>query len=138
TRVRERYVIVPPVAGFMRRLTVHAGDSVHAGQTLFTLEPLPPGALDVRSRDEAQARVARARSAVQAAGMSERAAALDADHAAREEARARPLSESGVLSSADYDTILSTAGRAAAELESARAATRMARFELDAAQTALR
>src|SRR3569833_1418393 len=76
TRVRERYVIVPPVAGFMRRLTVHAGDSVHTGQTLFTLEPLPPGALDARSRDEAQARVARARSAVQAAGMSERAAAL--------------------------------------------------------------
>jgi HlyD family secretion protein len=138
TRVRERYVITPPVSGFMQRVTVHAGDSVHTGQTLFTLEPLPPATLDVRSRDEAQARVARARSAVQAADMNERAAALEADHAAREKARARPLSESGVISSSNYDTLRSAAARAAAELASASAATRMARFELDAAQTALR
>jgi HlyD family secretion protein len=138
TRVRERYVITPPVSGFMQRVTIHAGDEVRVGQTLFTLEPLPPGALDVRSRDEAQARVARAQSAVQAADMNERAAALEADRSAREEARARPLSTSGVISPARYDTIRSAAARAAAELASARAAARMARFELDAAQTALR
>ncbi|WP_051749056.1 efflux RND transporter periplasmic adaptor subunit [Nevskia soli] len=137
-RVRERYVVMPPVAGFMQRVAVHAGDRVTAGQTLFALEPLPPGALDVRARDEAAARVSRARSAVDAAEMNRRSADLQAGHAAREEVRARPLLESAVISSSDYDTIKSAADRTKAELEAAQASVRMARFELEAAQTALR
>lgn len=137
-RVRERYVVTPPVAGFMQRVLVHAGDKVQAGQLLFVLEPLPPGALDFRARDEAAARVSHARSAAEAAEMNRRSAEFQAEHAAREELRARELVGSGIVSKAEYDTAKSAADQTRAELEASRASVRMARFELEAAQTALR
>jgi HlyD family secretion protein len=138
TRIRERYVLAPPVTGFMHRVEVHAGDAVHKGQVLFSLEPLPPESLDVRSRAEAGARVARAEAAVREAETTAKAAAAQADYASRDEGRKRPLYEGGQISRSDYDRIASEAERAAAESASARAAIEVARYELQAARTALR
>ncbi len=39
TRVRDRYVISAPMAGFARRIDLKAGDPVARGQVLATLEP---------------------------------------------------------------------------------------------------
>ena len=33
TRIRNRYIVSPTVAGFLRRVTVRAGDPVTAGRT---------------------------------------------------------------------------------------------------------
>ena len=39
TRLKNRYHIHAPVSGTLRRITLQAGDSVRAGQTLAEIEP---------------------------------------------------------------------------------------------------
>lgn len=138
TRLRERYVVTPPVTGFLRRLALHAGDSVSAGQALFELEPLPAGALDARAQAEARARVARAAASLRAAQAQAAAANTSLEFALRERERLEPLLKGGQVSKAQYDLAAANAERGAAALESARAAIEVARYEKQAAETALR
>lgn len=137
TRVRERYAVTPPVTGYLRRVALHAGDAVRAGQALFELEPLPAAALDARSRAEARARVAGAAAAERAARAQVDAAATAADLALRERARLQPLFESGQVAKSQYDRAIVEAERADAALSAARAAVEVARHEQQAAATAL-
>lgn len=138
TRVRERYVVTAPVPAYAPRLPWDVGDSVRAHETLAMLSPLPPGALDVRTRAQAEARVAQARAALRAAETNADAAQADADFAAREQARLRKLRASGVMSQAALDQAETEAHRAAAMLASARSAIDVARYDLSAAVAALR
>ena len=48
TRLKERFVLSAPTAGYMRRIDVKVGDSVRKGQILAALEPLPSQALEDR------------------------------------------------------------------------------------------
>ena len=57
TRVTERYTVSAPVAGFVRRIDLKAGDAVAAGQALAVIEPARAVALDPRRRAQAQAQV---------------------------------------------------------------------------------
>lgn len=138
TRIRERYVVTPPVAGYLRRLEIHAGDTVTAGQRLFELEPLPAAALDARSLAEARARAAQAAAAERAAEAEAAQAAAAAAFALRERARLRPLFDAGQLSKAQYDRAAADAERSDALLAAARAAADVARHERRAAETSLR
>jgi len=53
-RVREVFVLSAPVAGFARRIEVHAGDAVVGGETVVAqIQPIDPSLLDVRSESEA-------------------------------------------------------------------------------------
>src|SRR5512139_4218785 len=60
TRVRERYQVSAPVAGYLRRIGLEAGDAVKAGQVLAVIEPARAEALDPRTRAQAQAQVSAA------------------------------------------------------------------------------
>jgi HlyD family secretion protein len=60
TRVKDRYVISAPVAGYLQRIELDVGDNVSQGQTLALLEPLRPEVLDPRSQARAEAQVAAA------------------------------------------------------------------------------
>jgi HlyD family secretion protein len=64
TRVRERYVIAAPVAGHARRIELKVGHAVAAGQTVAFIEPARAASLDPRSRAQAEAGLAAARSAL--------------------------------------------------------------------------
>ena len=56
TRIRNRYLVSPTVAGFLRRVTVRAGDPVVAGQTLLaTVQAASASFLDPRARAQAEA-----------------------------------------------------------------------------------
>ena len=58
TRIRHRYLVTPPVAGYLNRVPLRAGDPIVAGETvLATIQPQPAGFLDPRARAEAEARV---------------------------------------------------------------------------------
>ncbi|MDE1983873.1 MAG: efflux RND transporter periplasmic adaptor subunit [Gammaproteobacteria bacterium] len=138
TRVQERYVVTAPVSAYAPRLDFHVGDSVRAGQILALLEPLPPGVLDVRSRAEAQARLAQAKAALHAAQTNSDAARAAADYAQREFLRSRELMNTGAVSQAMLDQAESEARRNTALLASARAAIDVARYDVAAAETALR
>jgi HlyD family secretion protein len=49
TRVRERYVVSAPLAGRLRRIDLHPGDTVKEGETvLAVIEPVDPALLDGR------------------------------------------------------------------------------------------
>jgi HlyD family secretion protein len=138
TRVRERYIVTAPVAAYAPRITWNVGDGVQAGQVLTQLEPLPPGVLDVRSRAEAQARADQARAALRAAQTNADAAIASADYAARELKRITSLKSSGVVSQAMLDQAEAEARRTSAMQASAKSAIEVARYDLTAAETALR
>ena len=138
TRVIDRYLISAPVAGFARRLDLNVGDTVKAGQILRRLDPLRSSVLDPRSRAEAQARVAAARAALQAAQERAQAASADAAYWEGEIARVRELHENGVVSQAARDQAEADARKVNAAFRSADFQVEVARYELEAAQTALR
>jgi HlyD family secretion protein len=67
TRVKDRFVISAPVAGYLRRIELDVGDTLTQGQTVAVLEPLRPEVLDPRSRARAEAQIAAAQAALEAA-----------------------------------------------------------------------
>ncbi|HBX42330.1 MAG TPA: efflux transporter periplasmic adaptor subunit, partial [Deltaproteobacteria bacterium] len=77
TRVKDRFVLSAPVAGFVQRIDLHVGDNVARGQVVAQLDPMRPSVLDSRSRAEAAARVEAAKSALDAARENARVAAAD-------------------------------------------------------------
>jgi len=138
TRVRERYVVTAPVAAYAPRIELHVGDSVTANQVLALLEPLPPGVLDVRSRAASEARVAQAQAALNAARKQADAARAGAQFAAAELARLRRLHAGGLISQSALEQAESEAQRTAATLAAANSSIEVAKYDLVAAQTALR
>lgn len=138
TRVVDRYVITAPVSGYARRIRFDVGDAVKRGATLVELEPMRAEVLDVRSRAEAEARIASADAAVSAAEQRADAAATNASLAQKELQRARVLRESGYVSAAADDQAASEAARTAAELRSAQFGVAVARHELEAARAQLK
>lgn len=138
TRIRERYVVSAPLTGQLRRIDVHAGDSIVAGQTLLALiDPRDPALLDARALAEAEARVRAAQAAHQQAqakqGMAHNALAL-ARHTYE---RAKELIVKRVVSQEDFDAAEHKERIAAEDLRAADFGVQLARFELEQAQAAL-
>lgn len=137
TRVVDRYAVTAPVSGYARRIPLNVGDAVERGAMLVELEPARAEIPDARRRAEAQARIAAAASNVSVAGQRVSAAASNADIAQKELQRVRALRQSGHLSAAAEDRAVAAAQSSAAELRSARFSASTARYELEAARTAL-
>lgn len=137
TRVRDRFVVSAPVAGYLRRINLKAGDHVRAGQTVFEIEPLRSSVLDPRSRAAAEAAVSSAEAALKAAEENWRAAEANAVYARANLERTRKLFQESLVSKDMMDRIESEARRADALGLSARAAEKAAHFELERARTAL-
>jgi len=137
TRVVDRYAVTAPVSGYARRIPLNVGDAVEPGTMLVELEPARAEILDARRRAEAQARIAAAASNVSVAVQRVSAAASNADIAQKELQRVRTLRQSGHVSAAAEDRAITTAQSSAAELRSARFSVTTARYELEAARTAL-
>lgn len=138
TRIRHRYVVSPPVTGFLRRIELRAGDRIEAGTTVLArIQPQPANFLDPRARAEAEARVRGAEAAkMQRETQIERAqAALDL--AQKELARARELKKSGAIATKDWDTAESQVNMLTRELHTAEFALQVAEFERVQAEAAL-
>lgn len=137
TRVSERYQVSAPVAGYVRRIDLKAGDVVTAGQALAVIEPARANALDPRTRAQAQAQVSAAQAALAVAQENARAAQASAQLAQQERARAESLRQSNFLSAQALDTAKSAEARAQAVRQAADHAVRVSRFELDMARAAV-
>jgi len=138
TRVKDRFVVSAPVAGFMRRIKLDVGDRVQKGETLVELEPLKSNLLDPRSHAAAEAAVSSAEASLKVEEERVRAAAADAEYARRNLERIKKLYEGGYIAKDALEQAETGAKRAEANLFSAEAAVKVARFELDKAHTALR
>ena len=120
TRVRERYVVVSPLAGRSTRIRLKVGDAVTSDDIITSILPTPAPLLDPRSRREAEERLG------QAEANRERARAM------LERARAQ-----AVQAKTDLDRTRTLVERGAATtqaLERAELAMRVADRDLRAAE----
>ena len=137
TRVTERYAVSAPVAGYVRRIDLKAGDAVAARQVIAVIEPARSVALDPRARAQAQGQAGAAQAALAAAQANARAASAAAQLAQQERARAESLRQSNFVSAQALDTARTAETRARAVDAAAQHAVRVARFDLETARAAL-
>jgi len=138
TRVIDRYIITAPVAGTTCRVDQEVGDLVEKDATLVNISPLQSQALDPRSRAEAQARVAASEASLRAAEQNVSVARAEADLAGTELARLEPLVTAGHISEERLDQARAVKRGTEAALRSALFNVEVAKYELEAARTALR
>jgi HlyD family secretion protein len=151
TRLRDRFVVSAPVAGYVRRIQWKQGDNVRAGDVAAMLEPLRAQVLDTRTREQGEARLKAAEAALRVsqarlatAEQQVRVAQADATYWAQQLERETPLTKSGDipqerLARTRSEATRTEAARRAAEttISTARAEIEQARAEVEAARTAL-
>ncbi|MEF3049041.1 efflux RND transporter periplasmic adaptor subunit [Pseudotabrizicola sp. L79] len=138
TRVRDAYVVSTPVAGQLQRVTVQPGDPVVRGETVVAhMHPTNPAALDVRTREQAQAAVAAAEAALRVAQADLNAALANLDLARTELTRTEQLVERGISSAAALDRARQFARVTEANVDTAEAAISMREAEIANAQAQL-
>ncbi len=138
TRIKDRYVVSAPVAGFLRRIELEVGDRVSKGEVIATLEPTPSEVLDPRRRAQAEAQVAAARASLKMADEAVTAARAQAEYARIELARKTKLRRDNSVSQDAADQAASVERQNAANLRSARFAVDVAHYNLESALTALK
>lgn len=134
TRVVDRYEVVAPVSGYLRRVQLEPGDAIAPGDGLFSIEAAP---LDPRSRAQAEAMLSRAEAALQAARTQVEAEQARFELANRELERMQSMIGEGFTSQEQLERAQTEARRASASLRSAQFSVDVARSERDNAQAAL-
>jgi len=137
TRVIDRYVVSAPVDGVTCRVQLNVGDAVAQGQVLLNISPLESQVLDPRSRAQAEARVAAAKSALNVAREQALAARSAMDYAATELNRLQTLAEKGLISREAFNKAKTEADTSAAARRSADFTVEVAGYDLEAARTTL-
>jgi len=137
TRVIDRYIISAPIDGVACRVQLNVGDPVEQGQVLLSITPLESQVLDPRSRAQAEAKVAAAKSALQAAKQQALAAAAAEQLAATELKRQRPLMDKALIARDVYDKAVTEVKTATAARRSAEFTVKVAKHELRSAQMVL-
>lgn len=137
TRVRDRFVISSPVAGYLRRVELDVGDSAVRGQVIAELEPLRSTVLDPRSRAEALAALSAAQAALNAAKENAQAAAATEDYARKNLERQKKLYESGYVAKDSLDQADADAKRTEANRQAADARVKSAHADVVRAQSTL-
>lgn len=137
TRVQDRHVITAPLTGNLARVELEPGAAVAEGTVLAMIEPIPPPLLDARASSELQGRVHAAEASVRQAAAAVSRAESRKTFTARQLDRLRKLGTSGMASPEEVDQAELDAESAARDLDAARFATRVARYELETAKAAL-
>jgi HlyD family secretion protein len=137
TRITDTYVVSAPVAGYVARIRLKAGDPVEQGQLITHIDAPRSTALDPRARAQSQARVGVAEAAVDAARQRVRAAEADATWWKSELARVEQLVKTGDVPRDRLERTQAEDRRAGASLREANEQVRVAESELRAARAAL-
>jgi HlyD family secretion protein len=137
TRLKDRFVITAPTAGYLERIKAKVGDPVEKGQGIIVLDPLRSPVLDSRSQAEATATITAAEAALNAAMAKESAAAADADYMEKRLERLKNLYAKGSIAKDQFDQIEAETKKARAIQRSAKAAVEVSRSELERAKTLL-
>lgn len=137
TRIIDRFVISAPVAGHLRRITLKAGATVHAGEPLAMIEPLAADLLDPRSHAAAERRLVAADAALEAATARAAAARAVAEYAEGEAARAERLRAADQISIEAADRARAEARRSVATARAEEHGVEVARHERELARATL-
>jgi len=134
TRMHDHFTLAASVAGKLRRVELHAGDPVQAGEVIAWVDPTP---IEPRQTAVLKARLDAARAAESQAGSDVGKAETENDQAAVDLERTRKLLEQGVTSKEAYDKASSAATAAAKQLDSGKSRAQAAAFQVQEAQAAL-
>ena len=138
TQVHDIYTVSAPISGRIRRIEVHAGDAVIAGETLLaSIEPSSPQFLDARARAQAEATVKAAEAARSLAQAELDRVQAELTFAKGNLKRAQKLHDNQTISERDYDEAELTAATRSAAVDSAQATLKVRTFELETARAAL-
>ena len=137
TRVRDRYVVLAPLAGDLTRITLRPGDPIARGQTLAQIVPQAPSLLDSRSRAEATARLRTSQSALLQAQANVTHAQLSLEHAQGDAERMRKLAANGTVNPDDAAHTQFEVNLRTQELASARFGADTAAHEVEMATAVL-
>ena len=139
TRVRHIYTVSAPIAGKVLRISHpfgdhgisrHVGDLVTADETVVAvMQPMTPGFIDARSREELEAAVAAADAAVKQAEADIRKIQAALDFARTELQRAQALARTQTISTQAFD-------KAKFDVETNEAALTSAKAQLEVRQFA--
>jgi HlyD family secretion protein len=116
TRMHDSFVLASPVAGRLKRIELHAGDPVKAGEIVATIDPVP---LEPQQRAALEARLQTAQELEREATARVQRAEADSSQSKADLERATKLAAEGVI--------------AREALEKAQTADKTANKELDAA-----
>ncbi len=138
TRIRHRYVVSPPVAGYLRRVPVRAGDAIVANETLLaTIQAASSSFLDPRARAQAEAAVQSAEAARQQRNEQVRTAESELTLARKDLARSEQLKQKGAISIQEYDKTANRMDVLEKQLGTVQFGLKVAEFELTQAKAAL-
>ena len=137
TRLKERFVVTAPTAGYLERISAKVGDQVKKGQSVIVLSPLRSPVLDPRSRAEAGATVTAAQAALNAAIEKESAASADADYMEKRLERLKNLYAKGSIARDQYDQIEAETKKERAFARAATAAVDVSRSDLERSKALL-
>ncbi|MDQ2090107.1 efflux RND transporter periplasmic adaptor subunit [Marimonas arenosa] len=138
TQVHNAYVVSTPITGRLLRVTVEPGDAVTRNETVVArMLPTNPVALDIRTREQAEASVSSAEAALRVAQADINKARADVQLAEGNLGRTRKLHASGIASDAALERDETAARLAQANLDTARAAVSMRIAEMNNARAML-
>lgn len=138
TRIRSRYVVYPPTAGFLQRVELRAGARIEAGRTvLATLTPEPSTFLNPRARAEALARVDAADAAVRVRRAELERVRTGLELARTDRGRMAALLQSGSVARQEWDRAENQVRVLEREEQAAAFALQVAGFEAGQARAAL-
>lgn len=138
TRIRNRYLVTPPVMGFLERVPLRAGAAIQQGETVLAqIHPEPAALLNPRTKSEAEARVNAADALIHQREADLERVRSSAALAVREMERAAKLRKSGAVSEREWETAELESTVRGRELRSAEFALKIAEFERKQAEAAL-
>ncbi|MGM0589216.1 MAG: efflux RND transporter periplasmic adaptor subunit [Bacteroidota bacterium] len=136
TRVQERYQLAAPVTGYMMRLDGEHGDTLRAGQSIALLQPAPD-MISARQKDIALSQYQAAKIRVQQTEEQLRVAKEEWEVAQRELQRLEDLYIAQIGTQQQIEWAELRAHQAEVQFRSAQFALTIARYERNAAETAL-
>lgn len=134
TRMHDHFTLAATVAGKLRRVELHAGDPVRAGQVIASVDPTP---IEPRQTAVLQARLDAAQASQRQADADIGQAQAQSDQTAIDLERTRKLFEQGVASRDAYDRAINSAAAATKQLDAARSKAEAAAFQVKEARAAM-
>ncbi|TCK72500.1 efflux RND transporter periplasmic adaptor subunit [Acidipila rosea] len=134
TRMHDHYMVAATVGGKLRRVDLHAGDRVRAGETLAWIDPSP---LEPRQSAVLEARLRAAEANQQHAAALAGRAKAEYGQAEKDLQRGRELYSQGIISREALDKAVTLEEAAQQQLKAAHSGAESAAYQVEEAKSAL-
>ena len=134
TRMHDSFVLASPVAGRLKRIELHAGDPVKAGEIVATIDPVP---LEPQQRAALEARLQTAQELEREAAARVQRAEADRSQAKADLERATKLAAEGVIAREALEKAQTVDKTANKELDAALFKSKAAASQVEEAKAAL-